>query len=186
MHEAAEGQEKKPEQVHRGPFLELWIVCMVLAWGIYSSRWAVNQWRWVSFPPPSCWCAIFLWFPRSYRFSLPPADHTPCPGSQGHKERQWMVQGLSASRPRFCQNDSKGPPGSVCASGQPEAGPGSPRTTWKKNTWKSIGLCSAPTFVWFLGELSFSRLSLYSLGAGLRNHLLGASSPPYVYLQWWE
>ena len=48
----------------------------------------------------------------------PSAGHTPSPGSQCHKERQRMVQGLSASRPGFYQNDSKGPRGSACASGQ--------------------------------------------------------------------
>lgn len=57
-----------------------------------------------------------------------------------------MVQELSASIPGFYQNDSKGPCGSACASGQLATWPGSPRITWKQSTCKSIGLCPVPTF----------------------------------------
>lgn len=108
----------------------------------------------------------------------PSAGHTPSPGSQCHKERQWMVQGLSASRPGFYQNDSKGPRGPVCAGGQLATWPGSPRITWKQSTCKSIGLCPVSTFFLFLGN-SFSRLILLLSGTGVRNHLLGESSPSF-------
>lgn len=84
-----------------------------------------------------------------------------------------MVQGLSAKIPGFYQNDSKGPCGSACGSGQLATWPGSPRITWKQSTCKSIGLCPVPTFFLILGELSFSRLILLLSGTGVRNHLLG-------------
>ena len=90
-----------------------------------------------------------------------------------------MVQGLSASRPGFYQNDSKGPRRSACASGQLATGPGSPRITWKQSACKSIGLCLVPTFFFFLGQLSFSRLLLLLSGTGVRNHLLEESSPSF-------
>lgn len=102
--------------------------------------------------PLSLLPAAFLWFLRSCGFSFPSAGHTPSPGSQCHKERQWMVQGLSASRPGFYQNDSKGPRGPACAGGQLATWPGSPRITWKQSTCKSIGLCPVPTFFFILGK----------------------------------
>lgn len=63
-----------------------------------------------------------------------------------------MVQGLSASRPGFYQNDSKGPRGSAYASGQLATGPGSPRITWKQSACKSIGLSCCHFFFLFLGN----------------------------------